>query len=377
MDKKQYDSAGARQSRYTPEFGKLILQNMAAPKISEVIPAEELLAVHRVYITGCGDSYLAGLSALPAFQALSGVKCTAVKATDFARHLPAEKIEGALVIGISISGTVSRVAECLQRAVKHGGVALAISDNPESLVATSANYVLPLGMPQLEPAPGVCSYVASTLALFCLAHHIGRVNGSNDLTHEQFTACITAHLDQAAAALPAMEEACFAAAQDLQNCRAFDFVSDGESRSTAVFGQAKMVEFFGGLVTGDDCEDWCHINYFTEEPSTLGTFITIFADSPSLSRTKELVQCAVNIGRKVYVITDCAPGTFAEGAHIIALPTPEHTWVRPIVSHLPYDFIGAFISELKGVPPFRAYEGAVWRTPEGSSHIRDSEIVVL
>ena len=47
MDRKQYDSAGARQSRYTPEFGRVILQNMAAPKISEVIPAEELLAVHR------------------------------------------------------------------------------------------------------------------------------------------------------------------------------------------------------------------------------------------------------------------------------------------------------------------------------------------
>lgn len=380
MERANLDCAMARQARYTAEFGKKILAGMTLQKFIDCISMEELLSIKRVYITGCGDSYLAGVAAKKAFETLSGVECVPTKCSELSRHMDAKAFgtdPKPLVIGISISGTVSRVAEALTRAAKHGANTLAITDHPESIVGQAAAHTLALDMPQLEPCAGVCSYVASTLALMCLANRIGIVRGLHTLEYTStFEKHITDYCDAVAAKMEEIEEDSYQAALALKDKKAFDFVADGLSAATSHFGAAKLVELIGACNSIDDCEDWCHINYFINEPEKIGTFVIIDKDSQSMSRTLEVIGTMVNIGRDPFVVTDADPAIFPAGAHVLSLPEADVDWVKPMLQHVHFNFIAGFLSELTGIPAFRAFEGSVWKTEEGSSHIKDSQIVI-
>ena len=110
MERANLDCAMARQARYTAEFGKKILAGMTLQKFIDCISMEELLSIKRVYITGCGDSYLAGVAAKKAFETLSGVECVPTKCSELSRHMDAKAFgtdPKPLVIGISISGISS------------------------------------------------------------------------------------------------------------------------------------------------------------------------------------------------------------------------------------------------------------------------------
>ena len=74
MDKMQFDNAMARQARLAPGFVRTIVESMGYDKLNNALPLTEIWDAQQIVITGCGDSWLAGIAARPLFESVSGVK---------------------------------------------------------------------------------------------------------------------------------------------------------------------------------------------------------------------------------------------------------------------------------------------------------------
>lgn len=81
----------------------------------------------KAVLTGCGDSYCAAGVAASLFRELAGMDAEVRTAMDVSRHMPGRRLvdDGGpvLLVGISASGNVTRVAECMERVRKRDGCA--------------------------------------------------------------------------------------------------------------------------------------------------------------------------------------------------------------------------------------------------------------
>ena len=95
-----------------------------------------------IYITGCGDSYFAGLAARYAFARYAGVPTEALEALEFGRYAAEFVPPGSLVFGISNSGKATRSVEALVNARLGGARTVAITGNSEGWLAQEAETIL-------------------------------------------------------------------------------------------------------------------------------------------------------------------------------------------------------------------------------------------
>ena len=138
--------------------------------------------VERIYITGCGDSFFAGMEFQDLFYEWTGVEAFAVHALEFSRYVCPKHVSGkTLVLSISASGKVTRTIEAAARAKEAGGHSIAITSNAETPLAKAAGRSLEVTIPNnISLAPGVRSYAASQVSLICLALGLSKVKGTLD-----------------------------------------------------------------------------------------------------------------------------------------------------------------------------------------------------
>jgi glucosamine--fructose-6-phosphate aminotransferase (isomerizing) len=79
-------------------------------------------------------------------------------------------LEGQCVIGISQSGAAPDVIAVIEEGARQGVVTLALTNNPDSLLAHAAELVLPLGAGPEQSVPASKTYIASLLALALISH---------------------------------------------------------------------------------------------------------------------------------------------------------------------------------------------------------------
>ncbi len=353
--------------------------------VGKALPDSLCERFRRVFATGCGDSHHAALNSELAFEQLAGLPCEPMTAMQFgryaARFLPQEEAGANLVLAISVSGQVSRTAEALALGRRAGSVAVAITGNPAGALAQEADVLVQTAVPPLPTAqpglvvPGARSYIASQLALYLTAIHLGEQRGH--LSREEaeaerrglgetavFLAQTIARCDPIARRL----------AQEWQDADQFVYCGAGPNYGTALFSAAKLIEASGDAAIGQDTEEWAHLQYFGKQPDT-PTFI-ISAGGWDASRAAEVVNAAQQIGRRVALI---APETSelaqaVDPAYLLPISgtTPEH--FSPLLTCLPGLLFAAHRAEQLGEPYFRAFSGG--RSSEGGggiSRIQTSE----
>ena len=105
--------------------------NDLEPKARKALTTPEIFGIQRIVLTGCGDSYAAALATKHAFEMLTNLPCEVVPAIELSRLYSRKQLGFApcnpLVIAVSNSGSVVRVAEAIQAARKHGAFALGIT----------------------------------------------------------------------------------------------------------------------------------------------------------------------------------------------------------------------------------------------------------
>lgn len=385
MEKQVFDNQLRRQCISIP--GMCAAQSDGIRKgLSDSIPAEVLKHIRRVVLTGCGDSYLAGIAAVPAFRHYASQFASsfeAVRCIDAARYLEYEEsqADSTLVIGISASGTPARVVEALRRANHSGCHTLALTNGLDSPCANEAKYRLIVHTPAFpEPGPGLRNYYASILGLFALAAAMGEAKrtcppDSLDqllLQAETFTKEYEACMER-------IDNQMFDLAERWQNHRAVETVGDGPSFATAYFVGAKYVEAAGLMAATTDSENWCHVNYFKHEPENLGLIVIANQNERNHSRIVETLLQATGINRPVLLVADSEKEGFGapEKTFVCTVPpAPKgYGFLTPLLNYIPGTLLAAYVAALRQEPYFRAQDSPQKRSTVGCT-IRESQICV-
>lgn len=386
MDKREFDNQLRRQCFDIPVMCREQLAGIRKG-VKASVPAEVLKTVRKVVITGCGDSYLAGIAGIPAFKKYSGAfasSFTAVRCIDAARFMEYEagQEEAELVIGISASGGPARVVEALRRARAKGCRTLIITNNPESPAAKEAEFALIVHTPPFaEPGPGLRNYYASLLGLFALAAAMGEAKGiCPEGQVEALCENVEAFTMEYGRCMERMDDEMFQLAGLWKTHESVETIGDYTDYATAYFIGAKYVEAAGMMAAAIDSENWCHVNYFKHGPEKISTIFLAGKDENNHSRVLESMDQALGIGRPVLLITD----TDREGygarpeAHVCQVPAaPEGCqFLAPLLQYIPGTLLAAYTAAFHEEPYFRGPESLQRRSAAGCT-ISDSKITVV
>jgi glucosamine--fructose-6-phosphate aminotransferase (isomerizing) len=336
-------------------------------------------SLERLYVTGCGDSHHAAVACELAFHELAGLPSLALSALPFSRYtVPFLPQRGrTAVVGISVSGEVSRTVEALRLARQAGATTIALTGNPNSRLAQAADYVLPAKVTPLHqlPTPGVRSFVASILILYLAAVRMGELRGrlAGDATD-----AARCELLGLAEAVEATVECNASAAKDLAarwtDAEEYVFLGGGPNYGTALFCAAKVLEASGEMAVGQDIEEWTHLQYFGRVEST-PTFV-IDAGGRCRSRAREAAVAAKAIGRRVAAVVPQHEGEITAQADVVlAIHGKVREAFSPLLYSLPGMLFADYRSQALGEAYFRGFGGG--RSAEGGggiSRIRTSHI---
>ena len=325
--------------------------------VRRLLDHNECLSIKQLYIAGCGDSYNAGVAAELAFEELAGIPTQVLPAMQFSRYtvrtLRQDFPRNPLVIGISVSGEVSRTVEALGLARQRGALTVALTGDGASRAAQAAERALVLPVESYGHSPGVRTYALSLLGLYLLAIRLGEVAArytqaeADNLRGELLRAA-----DTIEATIEAAAQAAVAAGEGTASATNFVFIGSGPNYATALFGAAKMVEAAGKHVIGQDIEEWAHLQYFSKEADT--PTVIVAPPGESIDRATELVQTMRRLDRRTIAIV-------AEGDGEIGLQVdhvlPVRGQIREIFSPLVYcvatELLAAVVARASGEAYFR------------------------
>ncbi len=342
--------------------------------------------IRKVYITGCGDSYFAGICCRDLFLKYAKVHTEARHAMELSRYvLPYEVDENSLVVSISASGAVARTAECAIRAGEKGAVSIGITTNPKGRLAEVSPDLLCIELPEnLGLAPGTQSYCASLLSLYCLGTALGFLKGT---IHETEVREIFAYISESCEAMRRTAEAdsvlirkyieTYFQEGNPFEVKMYHVLGEGPNWGTAQFAVMKLLEAAGFDSIAQGIEEWAHSQYFTTRPST--HTIVIAPKGKSHERALEILgSVTVKDGKKI-VIGEENDETLRRAADIY-VPIVGMEKIKeefsPLVYAIPLELLAMHISDYLGRSGFD-FENKPWVKEENFRQIFGSRILTL
>lgn len=339
--------------------------------------------LERLHVIGCGDSYFAALATELAFESIAGVPTEAQNAMTFARYgvvnfdTPgfAQRAHASAVIGVSVSGGVTRTIEGVLRAKARGLSTFAVTSSEQTPIARAAGAVLTTRAPDVPNAagvqvPGARSYFASLMMLYACALRIAEARGHDTRAWQADLLDMGEHAQRT---IEMNDVEARALAERTLDADEFVFCGSGPNFGTAQFCAAKVLEASGDIAIGQDVEEWAHLQYFAKAVDTPTFLIT--ANERDASRAMEVKTAMQTIGRRVIEISPAGASLSPDGAHLSYAPCPEV--FAPLLACIPGMLFASYRAELLGEPYFRAFGGG--RSIEdggGISRIRTSTLVV-
>lgn len=347
-----------------------------------ILTTPEIYQLRKIIVVGCGDSYAAGLAMKTAMEELTGLSIEVLSAMEVARYTHPDtfgKPGSTLVMAVSNSGTVARVAEAVARAAHYGCMTLAITGKPESPLAKAAQKRVPLAIPAFPVGGGngVRSYRISMLSLLLVAIRIGEVKGRymmNDSEAYRRAVC-----DYAAAwedALPALDEQILALSKECAGKTLFDFVGSGSNLGTAWFSHAKILEATGDYAIYTDTEAWLHLNCFFKELKNKLTVVYAAGNGNDRSRAEEVIGAMSDFLGTLWVVTDSEELPLSENVKRILVPGASYQWLWPLLNDLPVSLMAGYLCELKGETYGRSGQED-WKPIAGTGLLSNSKMVMI
>ena len=135
-----------------PDLIRAIVQPFDAAA-RDAFDFETCIATKSITLVGCGDSHHAPVGAELAFHQLAGLPTLALSSLPFSRYragyLPATGPKTNLVIGVSVSGKVSRTIEAIEMANLAGANTVALTGNPGGPFGQAAQKIFETAVPPL------------------------------------------------------------------------------------------------------------------------------------------------------------------------------------------------------------------------------------
>lgn len=319
---------------------------------------EELSNVERIFITGCGDSFYAGIAAKLALKMWTGHSVEVASSLSAGRYdfpyVPNVNKDNALFFGISVSGGVSRTIEAIQIASEIGGKTVAITGNEQSPLAQASDRIINCAIPDFPPSPGIRTYQISMLVLYLVGIQIATVQGKLSAKEaESLKAELLSAADVIEETIEKTESQIYQLAETLKSKKTFHFVSHGPNLGTAYFSAAKLVESAGCYATGQDTEEWAHIEHYNDVIADVPTFVI----SPGYRTHGLAAEFAVHMKRLQRYIVAVTPEADDKIAPLANLHLPVVGKVReelsPFVYMLAGELFSAHFADVTGQAYFR------------------------
>lgn len=320
-----------------PEIVAELLANLQG-QVRNGLDPEIARALRKGYITGCGDSYFAGVAAELAFHEFAGIDTHPVEALNFSRYLASYAPTDSVLIAISNSGMVSRTIEAARRAREHMSV-WAFTDSPKSPLATTANWMLSPGIPSMPTGgTGTISYLASLLALYTTAILLGRLRDVlRDSEVEELMNALKMSAGQIEATLDLNQDATRAYAEALP-VNTLYFVGGGPNLGTAMYGAAKVMEALSLNGVAVELEEWAHLEFHTTGPDTY--YVLVAPPGGAYDRALEQAQGIIDSGGRLAVVVDKDDTDLAERAEVVfRVDGPKQEAFTPLVYCVPLQLL--------------------------------------
>jgi glutamine---fructose-6-phosphate transaminase (isomerizing) len=325
----------------------------AAERIRDVLSDRECASATAVYLTGDGDSYHAACAAELSFESLASVSCEPRSALRFTQYtvpwLAVSPAARPLVIAISAAGKTPQVVRAIEAARGRGALTLAITGVADGPVAMAADRSLVVSLAAPRRSPGIRTYQASLLGLLLTAIRLGAARGqAHDVAAQQELATLPALV---AATAEAAKDPCRALASLVADSPVLVMTGSGPSYGTALFSAAKMTEGAGVFATGQDLEEWCHVESLAG-PADMPVFV-IAPPGRSHAKAAEVSAIARRQGRRVIAITDAADTEVSRGAYVhLPVAGPVREEFSPLLYHVFAGYLASYLAERLRRLPF-------------------------
>jgi glutamine---fructose-6-phosphate transaminase (isomerizing) len=235
--------------------------------VRATLPRDACRQWTRVLLTGCGDSFYAGLASELAFETWTALPVDVQPSLSGARYAIPAMATPAVVFSVSHSGRVARTVETAALARSHGLDTVAVTGHPESPIAQEAQWVLAHRLQTSGQTPGVRSYTQGQLLLLLSAVYIGECRGV--LSEGQAAAlkdAMRSTADVLDASLEETDRQTRLLAEMWSDASQYLLIGGGPSYATALFSAAKLVEACGVNAVAQELEEWAHIQFFLKAP---------------------------------------------------------------------------------------------------------------
>ncbi|MBI0381476.1 hypothetical protein JBE27_35745, partial [Streptomyces albiflaviniger] len=231
---------------------------------------------------------------------------------------------------------------------------LAVTGTPDSPVARAADDTLLVALPDTERSPGVRTYQASVLGLLLIALRLGVLRGR--LTGQEADALrgeLTALAGPVEATAGAARSRCPGIAERIADAAVLSVLGSGPSHGTALFAAAKVIETSGVFATGQDLEEWCHVERFARPPAT--PVIVVAAPGRTYGHAAEVAARAAALGRRVITVApEDDPGVARLGWAALPVTGRVREEFSPLLYHVFAAPLSCHLAQHLGRAPFLA-----------------------
>jgi glucosamine--fructose-6-phosphate aminotransferase (isomerizing) len=333
----------------------------------ESLDKQKIRDATHIFVTGCGDSYFAGIAARLAFHKYGGIMMEPIEALEFGRYVAEYVPPKSIVFAISNSGKATRTVEAALQSRSSGSYTVAITGNEQGWLARESDVVLnqsvkldglSLTMPsnlEAEDARdsfGLANFLASLTTLYMLAVYIGEIRG---VITESETSVLYEEIAGLAKEIDNTVKICIPQVREyvklVANQNDFTFIGAGPGYAMALFYAAKSYELARVNGTSQELEEWAHEQFFITDKGTDLLFVA--PRGRSYSRALELLETANTMGARTIVVTDDYGLEAKEMADIIL---PVSGKVSEPFMALPYcvpgELLSALLAEVRGRDAF-------------------------
>lgn len=346
----------------------------AFKNVDESLTFPEILNVRRIYITGSGDSYAAGIALKRMFEAYGDTfGVDVLKTIYFTRYISKEDYEkephgSTLLIGISNGGESARTVEALSMANELGYLTLAITNNKNSTCAKTAQKLLHLDIEKPEyVSVGLRSYLAIMFALTALIVKFGRVRGTiSSMKEEAIKKSILELFNRYDENYADYNKQAKEIAERIHHADILDFIADDIHQASAYFVAAKFTECTGKLFSLAESENWCHLHAYLKEDYPIPTFVFANKNQASYSRLVETAQQATKMGRDVYVVGDVNPKDFSNNTLVLLPSLDGDNYPHIYFEYIPLSLVVGYVQDIVGSLDFSSKDHLKFGTTSSS-----------
>lgn len=292
-------------------------------------------------VTGCGDSFFAGLCAEVWFAQVASRRLRALHAMQLSRYLYEGLTARSIVLAVSHSGTTARVLEAARAASSRGAYVVGVTANRKSELAQIADAWIDNSVRGEKSNTRTASFQAVSLLMRRLAQGLAGDDASQLSSPETLADAIEAYVEPSRAQVAAVDAG-------LLSDEHWIFVGAGHGYAVAEYGMAKMYEAATLPAHAAELEQMIHCEIFTVRPGTV--VVVVCPAGRALSRATELIGGLTKLGASTIAVTD--DEALASAATVaLRLPSGLDEQDLPFLGVIPLQWLALRVALARGANP--------------------------